>query len=295
MNKQSLLDENDTKIFIKKSNVSYYRFLFYALKHITSPKDFKRYIAKAKSIKKNKKINNYPNGFQNSGKRVAVYTALFGDYDQIKKIKAKNRLCDYFIFTDQYLPPDCDWQLKQYEFNDKTCNTPVLKNRFLKMHPHLLFPEYDYSIYVDATIVIELDIMRLMSRIGENCLALFEHHAGVNDSFVEAERVKRIGLAPKDIVDKQMEKYKREGFPANFGFFECGIIVRKHNDKDCISIMNTWWEEFVNESKRDQLSFMYSVWKNNKNHSDISSLGLTYWIDPIVLGMGHNKLRKKDD
>ena len=289
---KQLVDKKDTKKFIKESNVSFWRYIFYASKNIFNPKQFRRYIKKAKSIHHNKKINKYPSGFIESKKRVAVYTALYGDYDQIKRIKHKNPRCDYYIFTDQAIPTDCDWKLRNYEFDNSIKDNPVLENRFLKMHPHLLFPEYDFSIYIDASIAIELDIIRLLSRIGDKYIALFNHHAGVVCSYEEAERVKRIGLENPEIVDKQINRYRSEGFPSNFGFYECGIIVRKHNDYDCISIMNTWWNEFVNESKRDQLSFMYSVWKNNKTTKDIACLGLTFWIEPILSGSSHKDKRK---
>lgn len=294
-NQNQLLDKTDTNQFIKRSNKLLSQFIFYAFKNIFRPKQFKRYIAKAKSIKRNKKLNNYPNDFLSSNKRkVAIYTALFGDYDKIKQIKVKNPFCDYYIFTDQKLPNNCDWQLKEYNFSEDISDNPILKNRFLKMHPHLLFPDYEYSIYIDAAIIIELDIMRLMSRIGNNHLALFKHHAGIDCSYEEANRVKRIGIASQEIVDKQMNRYEIEGFPKHFGFYECSIIVRKHNENDCISIMDTWWKEFLNESKRDQLSFMYSVWKNDKTVDNISSLGLTFWIEPILSGVGHKIERKKN-
>ena len=282
-----LFDKNDTKRFIRKSNTFTLRYFFYALKNLFNKKERKRYLEKAKSVKHNKRIDCFPANFLNSGKRVAVYTALFGDYDKIKKIKTKNPLCDYYIFTDQNITSGCDWQLREYQFDKNISNDPILKNRFLKLHPHLLFPEYEYSIYIDATIIIELDIMRLMSRMGDNIIGLFGHHTGIDCSYLEAERVKKAGRAPVEKVDRQMKKYETEGFPSHFGFFENSIIVRKHNDKQCVSIMETWWNELVNETKRDQLSFMYSVWKNSKTIDDISSLGLTFWIEPILSGESH--------
>ena len=38
-------------------------------------------------------------------------------------------------------------------------------------------------------------------------------------------------------------------------------MVRKHNKKDCIELMEKWWNEINNYSHRDQLSFNYIVWK----------------------------------
>ena len=38
-------------------------------------------------------------------------------------------------------------------------------------------------------------------------------------------------------------------------------VLRRHNAADCIKTMETWWQEIKYKSKRDQLSFNYSMWK----------------------------------
>ena len=35
------------------------------------------------------------------------------------------------------------------------------------------------------------------------------------------------------------------------------VILRRHNEKDCIRVMEDWWTEIKYGSKRDQLSFNY--------------------------------------
>jgi len=42
-----------------------------------------------------------------------------------------------------------------------------------------------------------------------------------------------------------------------------GVIIRKHNESDCIKAMEDWWSEIKYHSKRDQLSFNYVAWKND--------------------------------
>ena len=60
------------------------------------------------------------------------------------------------------------------------------------------------------------------------------------------------------------EKYKREKFPDDNGHAECCMIVRKHNDKNCINLMEKWFYEIKHNSYRDQLSFNYIFWKTRK-------------------------------
>lgn len=288
---KQILSKSDTNIFIKKSNkIIHFLYKMMIISIIKNQKEnYYRYKTRLSSAKKNKTINNYPLNFLKAKKKIVVYTALYGKYDTIKKIGTKNPYCDYYFFTDQHIPNDYGWIKSDFNFPETINNDNILKNRYLKMHPHLLFPDYKYSIYIDASIAIDLDIYRLMSRMGNNILGLFDHHQKADCLYEEAKTIIRIKKAPKLIVEKQMNKYESEGFPHHFGFCECAVIIREHNNKKCIDIMNTWWNEFINGAKRDQLSFMYSIWKNGLTKKDIAYLGATYWDDPIIPSKGHLK------
>ena len=52
-------------------------------------------------------------------------------------------------------------------------------------------------------------------------------------------------------------------YPANNGLITGMVILRRHNEKDCIETMEDWWTEVKYNSKRDQLSFNYCAWKND--------------------------------
>ena len=207
-----ILDKEDTKKFYKQTNKLARSFIRSTFKYclLGKFKISKRYFEKAKSLLKNKRMDNYPQ-FENKGKskKVAVYTALYGDCDQIKNINCKSDYCDFYIFTDQEIPANSGWTKKEIQFPEEI-NNNVLKNRYLKMHPHLLFSDYEYSIYLDAVFIIELDIFRLLARMGNKKMGLFKHHAGVSCLYDEAERLKRIGKVDFDETDKMMNRYKKE-------------------------------------------------------------------------------------
>ena len=288
--RQPIFDKEETKRFKKLSNKLARRYLKSAIKYFFLGRihTSKRYYSKTKSLLKNKKANNFPLDLVAfDGKKVAVYTVLFGNCDKIKHINFLSKYCDFYIFTDQVVPSDSGWVKKDYNF-PPDINTNVLKNRYLKMHPHEIFPDYEYSIYLDAVIVIELDIFRLLSRLGSKKIGMFKHYAGVSCLYDEAERLKRIGKVDVEETNRMMKRYHNEGFPSNFGFFECTIIVQKINDKDNVMLMNCWWKEFTENVKRDQLSFMYSLWKCGFDDSYVASLGITFWVEPIVKGIAHN-------
>ena len=66
------------------------------------------------------------------------------------------------------------------------------------------------------------------------------------------------------------ERYSKEHFPDNNGLIEGCLIIRKHNEPDCIKVMNLWFNEIKNYSYRDQLSFNLKSYQIIKNISSIS-------------------------
>ncbi len=290
-NKNQLVSQQDTKRFISKSNqlINFYRKKILLAFIKGDKKSLCRLKKKIRFLKLNKKRDEYPDGYINSPKKVAIYTVLYGNYDSIKTVKTKNSLCDYFIFSDQEVPQNSGWIKRDFVFPSYIGNNPVIKNRYLKMMPHILFQNYEYSIYLDSSICIELDAIRLLSRLGDKFIGLFDHHRGTTCLYTEGQILKEIGKVPPKDIDLQLKKYEKEGFPHDFGFTECGIIIREHNNLKCVKLMNTWFEEFYRGAKRDQLSFMYSVWKNNLCKSDIACLGDSYMDEPIFSSEAHKK------
>ena len=221
--------------------------------------------------------------------KIAVYTCIFGDYDSIKKINCKSKLCDYWIITDRDVDQKNGWKLFKFDFPKELQNAPAnIKNRYCKMHPHILFPEYDFSIYLDGSMQIDADIFPLLGRLGSHFIGMYDHY-NRDCIYKEAETVIIAKKAPEDIVNLQMQKYRQDGFPEHFGLTEGAIIVRKHNDPLCIKIMEEWWDVFLKYSKRDQLGLMYVMWTNGLNRDDIATLGYWYEHEPRISSEGHRK------
>ena len=75
------------------------------------------------------------------------------------------------------------------------------------------------------------------------------------------------------------EKYKRENFPDDNCNEECCLIVRKHNDINCINFMEKWYYEIEHNSYRDQLSFNYILWKTRKKVVKYKYIGIIIYKD----------------
>ena len=85
-------------------------------------------------------------------------------------------------------------------------------------------------------------------------------HFERNCLYNEAKIVSDWGLEHPDIVSNQMARYRNEGFPENYGLAENGVSIRC-NTFEVRRLLDLWWFEYLRGARRDQLSFMYAVWK----------------------------------
>lgn len=240
--------------------------------------------------KKMNQINVFHPSDRVYNKKVVVYTICFGNYDNIRNPIYINDEYDYFIFTDQLLPENIIWKRIDLKDVNSTELSNIEKSRFPKIMPHLFFKDYDYSVYIDSNILITCNIDEIINTMIENKKSIAMHKHQVRDCvYKEAKAVYASGKAKWKDINNQVEFYSKQGFPKRYGLFENNIIFRKHNDKECIEVMELWWSEFSRfATKRDQLSFMYSLWRNGFTADFIMSLGNNSRRNPYFIVRGHN-------
>lgn len=189
--------------------------------------------------------------------KIVVYTAITGDYDNILYQGYIDDNIDYICFTDN---PSLSSGLFNIVEIPKELNklSNVKKQRNIKINPHLYLKNYDISIWLDGNVEI-LD--NPLDLIDEDNYIYIPQHPVRETIKQEAEICIRIGKDTAENIDKQMRFYAKEKFPDNTGLVQSNIIIRKHNDKRCIKLMEVWWNTLSKYSHRDQLSFNYAVWK----------------------------------
>ena len=83
-----------------------------------------------------------------------------------------------------------------------------------------------------------------------------------------------MGKGDKSKINKQINKYSKEGFPKHYGLLEATIIFTDLRNPKSKVILENWWEEFLkSESYRDQLSLPYILWQQGISTSKADSLG----------------------
>jgi len=91
-------------------------------------------------------------------KSFAIYTAIIGDFDELRPPVIQDEDSDYFVFTDMADPlipaPWIRLLVTNHFRNDR------VTSRYYKTQPHRLFMHYEYSVWVDA--VYESEIYRVL-------------------------------------------------------------------------------------------------------------------------------------
>ena len=191
-----------------------------------------------------------------------VYTCITGGYDSIIEPSYITEGFDYVCFTDN---PNMDsdvWDIKPLPKETEGLSQ-VKKQRYVKLNPHKLFGEYDISIWVDGNVTIKSDLNKFVNEtLKDDCSIYVPQHPARNCIYKEASAVISMRKDKKEIVNPQIERYKEEKFPENYGLLQSNILLRKHNNENCIKLMEAWFAELKDNSHRDQLSFNYVLWKN---------------------------------
>ena len=246
-------------------------------------KEAVKILKKHMKFKKGKKYSMAP--FLQSGRRkdnnpdyfcedkIAVYTCIVGKYDGFQEPLFKPDNVDYYAITDFDIPENSLWKrIDVSDYDDILKDmTPVLKNRYFKMHPEKVFKDYKYSIYIDGNIRVCSDMTEYVNYM-KRSIATFKH-AQRECVYQECMANLKMSKVPAEDVKEQIRYLKKQNLPENYGLANCNVIVREHNNPECISCMDMWWEEFKAHVKRDQLSFPLVLMKNDIPMKDVTVLG----------------------
>jgi len=183
----------------------------------------------------------------------AIYTVIMGDYDDLKEPTKVTSDWDYVAITDNPSLKSNIWQIRLVESGDSK-----KLSRFYKIKNH--FPEYDLSVYVDATFQIKRDLNYFVNEKTRGIW--FNKHPMRDCAYEEAEVVISKHLDKKEVVEQQINRYQLDGFPPQFGLWRGGIIIRNPQDLLVTKLTDDWYNEIETNSWRDQISLPFVCWKN---------------------------------
>ena len=215
-----------------------------------------------------------------------VYCCILDSYDTLVQPYYIDPNWDYVCFTDdpQQISKGTEgiWEIREALHPQMAADR---RNRYHKMHPHELFPEYEESIYVDGNVNVISSY--LFDTIGKRKLPLLlPKHFARNCAYDEAEVLlasNRTTAANRDVLPDQLEFLKSMKFPENYGLTENNIIYRRHHDDTVKLVMQRWWDMLCAFTSRDQLGLSYALWKSGIAIQDVSFpnarlLNRDFWV-----------------
>ena len=198
-----------------------------------------------------------PKGYR----KVVVYSCLIGDYDQVATFN-KQKGYDYILFTDLKIK-NTNWSV--FPIPDEVLKlnvSDIKKQRYMKIHPHKFFRNYDLSLYIDANYVIKGDLddylINTLNPIDHIYIPHLQFGKGIKQAIEKAIEKK---LDDSNLLKEIMDRYNKLNILSKSGIVNAGLIIRKHNTKDCIKLMEKWWEEVRDYSHVDGFAFNYAGYK----------------------------------
>ena len=190
--------------------------------------------------------------------KIAIYTCITGNYDQLVSPNDMDNRLDYFCFSDDSKNVVSPWIFKSIDLpnlNNKD------KQRYIKIHSHEFFPDYDFTIYIDGKVKIVGNIYEFFLSICHlpNYLSSFSH---AERTCVYSEGAACSYFAHDWVwnIARQMRQFSSSGFPMNNGLMDTCVLVRKNTPETAV-LMEAWWKAYCDGVKRDQLSISFISWK----------------------------------
>ena len=195
-----------------------------------------------------------------------IYSAVFGMRAHFPTLTLDG--WDKVILTDnaRHVIADKCWTVKivekQHPQNRKS-------NRYYKWLSHHMFKEYEYVMYFDSKVRLHSDLNNVVSSLikqmqSEQKLGLFFKHPERRCAYDECQVVAERKLDTIQNVKYIQDVLKKDTFPRNLGLTENNIFIRYNRNMYFNSVFEKIYDIVHNHICRDQLVFMYHLWKNDK-------------------------------
>ena len=208
--------------------------------------------------RENKTDYEYDGVIPKDSRKVIVYSCMIGNYDNVTSFK-KQRGYDYILFTDQNIK-NTNWTI--FPIPDEVLKlnvSDIKKQRYMKIHPHKFFKNYDLSLYIDPNYEITGDLddylINTLNPLDHIYIPHLQFGKGMKQAIDKAIEKK---LDDVSLLKHVMDRYNQSKLLDKTGIVNAGLIIRKHHTEDCIKLMERWWEEVRDYSHVDNFAFDYA-------------------------------------
>lgn len=180
---------------------------------------------------------------------------------------------DFYCFTDRDKIESDSWNIINI-LNFKDVNYLSKDNNikeFIKLHPHLFFKNYNASIWIDFNDVnmLPFDTQEFIRLMDEHTTTLTLEDKLENCSWKYLIKNFKQEKMTNELYEKILSTYRFYNFPIDAGFMNTSILARKHNNEDCIHLMENIWKQYLNVARDDRYWFNFIYWLYKKNYYSI--------------------------
>lgn len=205
---------------------------------------------------------------KNIKKKKIVYTAIIGNYDNLQEPKIITKNWEYICFTDTpYRFKSKYWKIVDIRYYEKLKNIKnnTLLARIIKWSPIYIFENIDFSIWVDANIVINVDLDIFINSLNKDVPIILTKHPNRNCIYQEIIAIK--SRIERNIIKENINgvnkwcldlKYKFK-YPEMNGLCQTGLKIHNHKFKNNLIDISNFMRSIMNEYNiiRDQIIFNY--------------------------------------
>lgn len=225
----------------------------------------------------------YKKGLASMKEKICVYTCITGNYDELHEPIVPDRGIDFYCFTNIKNLKSDTWKIIQID-NDGLDNHRLSRKIKMLGHP-IINKKYNISVWTDASIIWEKSVRDFVNKyLKDSSFAAFKHsqRQTIKD---EAIACLRLNKDTKENIIRTLSFLESEHFPDNQGLYEMTVFIKRHNDPIVIKTMDLWFKMNQRYSKRDQLTFMYCIWKTGLQ---INPINLNVWNNQYFTYRLHN-------
>jgi hypothetical protein len=195
-------------------------------------------------------------------KKFLLLTSITNNKDTLTDPKFVFDNCDYVAITDRKYDVNIWKQEPILRFSTIDEYHHRRNAKIYKILNNILFPNYEYIIWIDGTHELKVNPQDILNEYGEADLYCFNHPVR-NCVLKEIKAV--INLDDIKKLEQQYKFYIQNKMPKNYGLMELSSFMIHNNPK--IKILSlAWWEQICKFSSRDQCSLPYCLWQMEKNN-----------------------------
>lgn len=219
---------------------------------------------------------------------IAIYTCITGGYDILRQPSVIWPEADYICFVPEGVTPappaapvagghsaegtssrggfgktgrsDGVWQIREFSCD---AGGDLLKSRYPKINPHLVLPDYEFSLWMDGnTTVADASLYDILKQKMDSGVVYSGLCHPLRDCiYDEALRCLQTGRISLQGYLKTVLRLKLNGFKTHQGLTENNVIFRRQLSPEVVKMDKLWWKLLLGGPYRDQLFFIYAMQK----------------------------------